>query len=102
MEKVAVTPEYIQEIRKRFHAAADKIVACALPWTPWALAHLLEIDDSNYEIPAELILYQTLTGKGRTGIGQRDPKVQVHSPSYIACIYRVSQFINYCCTLLVR
>ena len=84
MEKVA--PEYIQEIRKRFHEAADKITEISLPWTPWALTHLLDIDDSKYAIPAEFILLQALTGKGRTGIGQRHPKIKVHSPSYITYI----------------
>ena len=91
MEKVA--PETIQEIRKRFHQVADKIVACSLPWTPWALTHLLDIDDSRSAIPAELILYQAFVGKGRTGIGQRDPAVQVYSVSCIASIWTVNLLI---------
>ena len=81
-----VVPEYIQEIRKRFHEAAVKITDISLPWTPWALTHMLNIDDSNYAIPAELILVEALTGKGRTGIGQRHPKIQVHPPFYITYI----------------
>ena len=84
MEKVA--PETIELIRKRLHEAAAKIIKCSLPWTPWALAHLLDIDDSSSAIPAELILYQALRGKGRTGIGQCDPIIQVHSASCIECI----------------
>ena len=77
MSDEIVCPKVIESIRKRFHERADDIVACSLPWTPWALTHLLNIDDSSSAIPAELILYQALLGKGRSGVAQCHPTVQV-------------------------
>ena len=81
MDTVVVAPEVIEAIRKRFHQVADKIVETSLPWTPWALTHLLNIDDSSSAIPDEFILYQALKSRGRAGIGQHDPIAQVFASS---------------------
>ena len=77
--KLAITAETIAKVRDAFVSKRGEIVRHTKPWTPWALAHLLEIDDTKSAVPAEVILYKALRGKGRTGIGQRDAVVQVQS-----------------------
>ena len=76
---IVVPAAMITHVWNDFLRKTQKIVKHTKPWTPWALVHLLEIDDSNSAVPAEIILYKAFRGKGRTGIGQRDTVVQVQS-----------------------
>ena len=48
-----VPQDIIWEIRKKFTSLHKKIKAFKKPWPPWALVHLLDIDDKDSPIPAE-------------------------------------------------
>lgn len=79
-----IPAKIIAKVRENFARKSAEIVAHTKPWTPWGLAHLLEIDDSKSEVPYEAILYKALRGKGRHGIANRNPVVQVCA---CACMY---------------
>jgi hypothetical protein len=72
-----VPASIITKVREMFSRKAKQMEEHSCPWTPWALCNLLEIDDRKLDLPAEIILYKALRGKGRTGIGQWDPVVKV-------------------------
>ena len=55
----------LDETRSKFAAARKTILGtqkrpCSKPWPPWALVNLLDIDDRNSPVPAEIMLYQAL------------------------------------------
>ena len=50
----------LDRVRTNFVAKQDIILSHSKPWTPWALAHLIEIDDTNTAEPAEFIMYKAL------------------------------------------
>ena len=64
----------IEKVIITFAKKSKQIAAHSKPWTPWTLTYLLEIDDSNTSIPAELILYRALQGRR---LGRRDPIANV-------------------------
>ena len=84
--EVVIPVEIVANVREAFARKRNEIVAHTKPWTPWALAHLLEIDDSKCEVPAEVILYKALRGKGRYGLGNRNPVVQVRFNISFVCV----------------
>ena len=55
-----VDQDQIEQVRTNFESKKELILAHKKPWTPWALTYLLEIDDSQSLVPAEVILYKTL------------------------------------------
>ena len=61
--KIVVPTATIANVRDVFVRKKLEIVGHTKPWTPWALVHLLEIDDTNSAVPAEIILYKALRGK---------------------------------------
>ena len=63
-----VPQDIIWEIRRKFTSLHKKIKAFEKPWPPWALVHLLDIDDKDSPIPAEKILYQALEGRKNGGL----------------------------------
>ena len=69
--------DVLQRVRQAFVANREKLIATSLPWTPWALVKLLDINDKNSKIPAEFILYQALQhSRARGGIETCDAIVQ--------------------------
>ena len=72
-----VPQETIKQIRQKFIAKRQAILSFTKPWPPWALVHLLDIDDTDFPIPAEMILYQALEGRNLGGIQIKDDVVQV-------------------------
>ena len=76
ISEVVIPAKIIADVRENFARKRNEIIAHTKPWTPWGLAHLLEIDDSECEVPYEVILYKALRGKGRHGIGNHNPVVQ--------------------------
>lgn len=58
----------LSNVRQKFVEKSKQIVEFRKPWTPWALVALLNIDDSQTDLPAELILYAALQKK-RTRLG---------------------------------
>ena len=67
----------LDRVRANFVAKRDIILSHSKPWTPWALAHLLEIDDTNTAEPAEFIMYKALKASAPNRIGISDPKLKV-------------------------
>ena len=87
MAKQKAVPEDILElVRAKFAAKRDVIVSHSKPWTPWALSQLLEIDDTNTAIPAEIILYTALKASAPNRIGIADSVAKVNCMLlYIMC-----------------
>ena len=86
MAKQKAVPEDILElVRRKFVAKQDVIVAHSKPWTPWALAQLLEIDDTHTAQPAEIILYTALkvSAPNRIGIAGSVTKVNTMFLYYV-------------------
>ena len=77
MASAPVAKATIELVRASFLAKRDVIVSHSKPWTPWALAHLLEIDDTTTTLPAELIIYKVLKASAPNRIAIRDAIVQV-------------------------
>ena len=82
MEATVETPQVVDQetldrVRANFVLKKEAILAHSKPWTPWALTHLLEIDDSNTLLPAELILYKALKASAPNRITFQDAAVQV-------------------------
>ena len=100
-----ISQETIEEIRQKFIQKRQAILSFTKPWPPWALVHLLEIDDTDFPIPAEIMLYQALEGRKIGGIRINDSVVQVwHSwRTELSCpgnaiIVRVILFV---CVLII-
>ena len=74
---VQVEPEILDRVRSNFVSQKDVILAHNRPWTPWALTHLLEIDDNKSSVPAEVILYKALKASAADRICIQDADVQV-------------------------
>ena len=62
-----VPKDILDKIRNKFAAAKETILDCSKPWPPWALVHLLDIEDSDSPVPAEIMLYQALQRPNRVG-----------------------------------
>ena len=75
---VQVDEETLDRVRTNFLIKREVILSHSKPWTPWALAHLLEIDDTNTSLPAELILYKALKASSPNRISIQDTTVQVY------------------------
>ena len=75
---VSIDKATLDRVRANFVAKRDEIVAHSKPWTPWALAHLLEINDKDTAEPAEIILYAALKAAAPNRIGIADAVVQVN------------------------
>ena len=84
----------IADVRSKFVAQREKIVQCSVPWTPWALIELLDIDDSQQTIPAELILYKALVHKTRLKIHSVDEVVQVRVCVAICTCKQIHNFTH--------
>lgn len=67
----------LDRIRETFVNKREQIISHSKPWTPWALCHLLEIDDTDSALPAELIMYKAMKVSTANRITIRDPIVQV-------------------------
>ena len=78
MAQERVTKETLDLVRLNFIAKRNEIVAHSKPWTPWALAQFLEIDDKDTVVPAELIVYAALKASAPNRIGIADPIVKVY------------------------
>ena len=78
MASAPVTKAILDLVRTNFVAKRNIIVSHSKPWTPWALAHLLEINDKHTAEPAELILYKALQASKRNRIGIADAIVEVN------------------------
>ena len=79
MASASVDKATLERVRAKFVAKRDVIVTHSKPWTPWALAHLLEINDKDTAQPAELILYADLKAGTPNRIGIADAVVKVNS-----------------------
>ena len=73
-----VDPKILQSVRENFAKKQHLILAHKKPWTPWALTYLLEIDDSESAVPAEVILYKALKASRTNRIGIQNAIVQVY------------------------
>ena len=60
-----VDESILARIRHEFASKSQCIIKHSKPWTPWALVELLDIDDEDCPIPAELILYQAMGANSR-------------------------------------
>ena len=78
MVSATVDKATLDRVRANFVAKRDIIFAHKKPWTPWALAHLLGIDDKHTAEPAEFILYKALRASAPNRIGFADPKLKVN------------------------
>ena len=72
-----VDPKILERVRENFARKKKIILDYERPWTPWALTYLLEIDDSNSPVPAELILYKALKASLPNRHGFQHAEVQV-------------------------
>ena len=77
-----VDQETLDRVRANFVRKKETILGYSKPWTPWALTYLLEIDDSNTLLPAELILYKALKASSPNRIAIQDADVQVYWIDY--------------------
>ena len=82
-----VSQQVLDYVRNQFVKCREIIVSCSKPWPPWALVELLNIDDSNESVPAELILYKALRHVPRMGIQIKDEVVQVFSSHLFVQMY---------------
>ena len=88
MAKAKPVPEDILKlVRNNFVSKRDVIVSHSKPWTPWALAQLLEIDDTHTTQPAEIILYKALKASAPNRIGIADTVIEVNRIFYICLLY---------------
>ena len=94
-----VPPFIIDKIRRNFDAAKEIIKGCSKPWPPWALVHLLDIDDTSSPIPAEMMLYQALQRPNRVGglILPHNNVIQVnilHMRSISFCLHTRTHYMH--------
>ena len=73
-----VDPEILARVRANFVKKQKLILDHHKPWTPWALTYLLDIDDSETAIPAELILYKALKASRKNRTDVQNVTVQVN------------------------
>ena len=64
-------------VRSNFIAKRDIIISHSKPWTPCTISHLLEINDKNSDVPAEIIMYKALKASSPNRIGIADVIVKV-------------------------
>ena len=77
MASATIDQATIDRIRASFISKRETIINHSKPWTPWALVHLLQIDDADSAIPAELMLYKALKSSAANRMTIRDPIAQV-------------------------
>ena len=88
--------ELLDSVRAKFKSLRSSIIASSKPWTPWALAALLDIDDSKLSIPAEMVVYKALR-RGNALIG--DEVVQVSF--MIICVCWSCLCVGHACVLVL-
>ena len=77
MASAAIDQATIDLIRTRFASKREAIIKHSKPWTPWTLVHLLQIDDKDSPIPAELMMYKALKASAANRMTIRDAIAQV-------------------------
>ena len=98
----AVPEEILERVKANFAAKRDVIVSHSKPWTPWALAQLLEIDDTHTTQPAEIIMYTALKASAPNRIGIADSVTKVNCMFLYNLFYMNNHNILFDCFLLFR